>query len=231
MMYPTDNKDIGKPVDPWSAKHPENHQWKDPDPATPMGLASHCQADSRGDRGEFDMDNSGGGKLYVGRFDRKLHLYGAEWGAWTVDRDGSFHGGWKAPSPRPAATELGEVVRYTDTDGNGFIDRVEFDYDGDRVIDLTINLLDWRTPEHPHPDVVEILDTHALGWRGLHDRFKTMTDQSWQEALAFYRAMWRRGLTDGVTDHLAVAASYGERYDRAYWLKETLLRRARTGRR
>jgi len=38
------------------------------------GLGGHPQADSLGDRGEFDRDNSGGGKLYAGVFDRKLHL-------------------------------------------------------------------------------------------------------------------------------------------------------------
>ena len=45
------------------------------------GLDGHPQSDSLGDRGEFDEDNSGNGKLYVGVFDRKLHLAGAEWGA------------------------------------------------------------------------------------------------------------------------------------------------------
>ena len=84
--------------------------------------AGHPQADSLGDRGEFDRDNSGGGKLYVGVFDRKLHLAGAEWGAWTVDRNGEYHGGWKTPSPKPLAPKVEEVVRYTDTDGNGFLD-------------------------------------------------------------------------------------------------------------
>ena len=54
------------------------------------GLSGHPQADSLGDRGEFDDDDSGKGQLYVGVFDRKLHLAGAEWGAWTVDRDGRY---------------------------------------------------------------------------------------------------------------------------------------------
>ncbi len=67
------------------------------------GINGHPQADSLGDRGEFDEDNSGGGKLYVGVFDRKLHLAGAEWGAWTVDKNAEFHGGNKTPSPKPMA--------------------------------------------------------------------------------------------------------------------------------
>ena len=129
------------------------------------------------------------------------------------------------PSPRPLATVLGEVVRYTDTDGNGFLDRIELDYNGDRVIDLTINLLDWKTEQDPHPDVAEILDVRALGWKGLHEHFRKMAEQSWQEALGFYRAAWRRGLTDAAMDRLAFASSSGERYDHAYWLKETILRR------
>jgi hypothetical protein len=188
------------------------------------GLANHPQADTLGDRGEFDRDNSGNGKLYIGGFDRKLHLYGAEWGAWTIDRLGAFHGGAVTPSPMPLATNLTELVRYTDTDNNGFIDTLEFDYDGDRTIDRTICLLDWKSEKNPHPDVSKILDTHKEGWKGLHTIFKEMAEQSWQEAMAFYRAAWRRGLTDANTDRLAFASSYGERYDHAYWLKETLLR-------
>ena len=52
--------------------------------------------------------------------DRKLHLAGAEWGAWTVDKNAEFHGGRKTPSPKPLAPRVEEVVKYTDTDKNGF---------------------------------------------------------------------------------------------------------------
>lgn len=224
MMYPEWK---GKAADPWSAKHQKGHGAKDDAPDTAPGLAMHPQADTLGDRGEFDTDNSGNGQLYIGRFDRKLHLYGAEWGAWAVDQGGRFHGGWGTPSPQPLATRVQEVVRYTDTDKNGFIDRIEFDYDGDRTIDLTVNLLDWKTAQDPNPDVTGILDTRTLGWKGLHERFAVMAEQSWQEALALYRAAWRRGLTDETMDRLAVASSHGERYDHAWWLKERILRRAR----
>src|SRR5260370_37434728 len=99
------------------------------------GLGGHPQADSLGDRGEFDEDNSGGGKLYVGVFDRKLHLAGAEWGAWLVDKNAEFHSGVKTPSPKPQAPRVEGVVKYTDTDNNGFLDTDEYDYDGDRKID------------------------------------------------------------------------------------------------
>jgi hypothetical protein len=195
------------------------------------GLGGHPQADSLGDRGEFDRDNSGRGQLYVGVFDRKLHLAGAEWGAWTVDAKGQYHGGWKTPSPRPLAPKVEEVVRYTDTDGNGFLDTIEFDYEGDRKIDLKVSLLDYKTAGAPAPDVVPLLDTHALGWKGLHEQFTAATNQAWQEALDVYRAAWRRGLTTPEMDKLANAGSVSERYHNAYWLKERALRqmRARIG--
>ncbi len=191
------------------------------------GLSGHPQADSLGDRGEFDEDNSGGGKLYVGVFDRKLHLAGAEWGAWTVDKNAEFHGGNKTPSPKPLAPRVEEVVKYTDTDKNGFLDTVEYDYDGDRAMDLRVSLLDYRTVSNPHPDVGQLIDTHKEGWKGLNAVFGKIANQSFQEALTVYRAAWRRGLTTPEIDKLAFAAAIGERYDHGYWLKEKIFREIR----
>jgi hypothetical protein len=191
------------------------------------GISGHPQADSLGDRGEFDEDNSGGGKLYVGVFDRKLHLAGAEWGAWTVDKNAEFHGGWKTPSPKPQAPRVEEVVKYTDTDQNGFLDTIEYDYDGDRAIDLKVSLLDYRTPSNPHPDVVPLIDTHKERWQGLNSLFGKIANQSFQEALMVYRAAWRRGLTTPEIDKLASASAIGERYDHGYWLKEKIFREIR----
>jgi hypothetical protein len=191
------------------------------------GISGHPQADSLGDRGEFDEDNSGGGKLYVGVFDRKLHLAGAEWGAWTVDKNGEFHGGNKTPSPRPIAPRVEEVVKYTDTNNNGFLDTVEYDYDGDRTIDLRVSLLDYRTPNQPNPDVVPLFDIHKEGWKGLNALFTRIANESFQEALTVYRAAWRRGLTTPEIDKLASASTVGERYDHGYWLKEKIFREIR----
>jgi len=191
------------------------------------GISGHPQADSLGDRGEFDEDNSGGGKLYAGVFDRKLHLAGAEWGAWTVDKNAEFHGGSKTPSPKPLAQRVEEVVKYTDTDQNGFLDTIEYDYDGDRTIDLKVSLLDYRTPSNPHPDVVPLIDTHKERWQGLYALFGKIANQSFQEALMVYRAAWRRGLTTPEIDKLASASAIGERYDHGYWLKEKIFREIR----
>ncbi|HEX6047314.1 MAG TPA: hypothetical protein VFZ22_22685 [Pyrinomonadaceae bacterium] len=230
MYYPMHGFGGPHDIDLYSTKRWRRSNYAEMDMAAPdqrPGIDGHPQADSRGDRGEFDEDNSGGGKLYIGVFDRKLHLAGAEWGAWTVDKNAEFHGGNKTPSPKPNAPRVEEVVKYTDTDKNGFLDTIEYDYDGDRTIDLKVSLLDYRTAATPHPDVVPLIDTHKQGWQGLNAIFTTMANQSFQEALTVYRAAWRRGLTTPEIDKLANASSIGERYSNGYWIKEKIFREIR----
>lgn len=231
MYYPMHGFGGPKDIDLYSTKKWRRGNYAELAMAGPNekpGISGHPQADSLGDRGEFDDDNSGGGKLYVGVFDRKLHLAGAEWGAWTVDRNAEFHGGSKTPSPKPIAPRVEEVVKYTDTDQNGFLDTIEYDYDGDRTIDLRVSLLDYRTNSNPHPDVVPLIDTHKERWQGLNVLFGRIANQSFQEALLVYHAAWRRGLTTPETDKLASASTIGERYDHGYWLKEKIFREIRT---
>ena len=230
MYYPMHGFGGPKDIDLYSTKKWRRGNYAELAMAGPdekPGISGHPQADSLGDRGEFDEDNSGGGKLYVGVFDRKLHLAGAEWGAWTVDKNGEFHGGSKTPSPKPIAPRVEEVVKYTDTDQNGFLDTIEYDYDGDRTIDLRVSLLDYRTSSNPHPDVVPLIDTHKEGWKGLNVLFGRIASQSFQEALLVYHAAWRRGLTTPEMDKLASASTIGERYDHGYWLKEKVFREIR----
>ncbi len=227
MYYPMHGFGGPKEIDLYSTKKWRRGNYAELAMAGPderPGISGHPQADSLGDRGEFDEDNSGGGKLYVGVFDRKLHLAGAEWGAWTVDKNGEYHGGSKTPSPKPIAPRVEEVVKYTDTDQNGFLDTIEYDYDGDRTIDLRVSLLDYKTASNPHPDVVPLIDTHKEGWKGLNTLFGQIASQSFQEGLMVYRAAWKRGLTTPEIDKLASASAIGERYDHGYWLKEKIFR-------
>jgi hypothetical protein len=234
MYYPMHGFGGPEDIDIWSVK-----KWRDgpsgnyarlymAEANEKPGLGGHPQADSLGDRGEFDRDNSGAGKLYAGVFDRKLHLAGAEWGAWTVDKHAEFHGGWKTPSLKPLARKVDEVVKYTDTDGNGFLDTVEFDYDGDRTFDFRVSLLDYRTPGGPAPDAAPLIDTRAAGWKGLHDAYTKLANQSWLEALDVYRAAWKRGLTTPEMDKLANAGSVAERHANGYWIKEKAFREIRS---
>jgi hypothetical protein len=193
-----------------------------------QALGGHPQADMLGDRGEWDDDNSGRGKLYIGAWDGKLHLYGAESGAWTVDEHARYWGsrpvlGNSSPeNPK----KIGELVQYKDTDDNGFFDRITYDYDGDGKVDLTINLLDYKTDQNPHPDERELYDPATLKWQGVHETFRKMAKLDFQEGLKLYRAAWKKGLTDHDMDDDAIAASIGEQYDHGYWLKEKVFRLA-----
>ncbi|HEX3624282.1 MAG TPA: hypothetical protein VH280_02545 [Verrucomicrobiae bacterium] len=223
LMMPTTapGNASGVPVDIYSTARIGNTN------GLPPGLDGNSQSDSLGDRGEFDLDGRGGGKLYIGAFDRKFHLYGAKWGAWTVDEGARYHGGTGDPIRRPAATRVNEVVKYTDTDGDGFIDTIEYDYNGDRKIDFKICLLDYRDKDHKSPDVANLIDPGKLGWKGLHELFNQTAQASWLEALEVYRAAWRQDLTTPELDTLAAASSMRQRYDNSYWIKEKVFRAIR----
>ena len=191
-----------------------------------QALAGHPQADSLGDRGEWDEDNSGKGKLYIGRWDGKLHLFGAEKGAWTIDEHARYWGSWPVlgNSSPDNATKIGELVQYRDTDNNGFFDEITFDYDCDKTVDLKINLLDYKTDKDPHPDVRQLYNPADLRYQGLHELFCKMSKLDFQEGLKVYRAAWKKGITTKEIDDLAFASSIGEQYDHGYWLKEKIFR-------
>lgn len=185
------------------------------------GLDSHVQSDTLGDRGEFDLDFSGAGKVYIGKWDKKIHLYGAEWGGWTVDYGAKFWGsspvtGGSSPEK---AKKVAEVVQYKDTNNDGFIDEITYDYDGDQKVDLKISLLDYKAS-----DKAGIIDPAKEKWPGMHNLFLKITEDAWQDAWSLYRAAWKKGLTTPEIDDLSICSSTGEKYDHAYWLKEKIFR-------
>ena len=193
------------------------------------GPSHHPQCDSLGDRGEFDLDNSGGGQLYIGKFDRKLHLFGAEWGVWLVDKDTAFQGGWNAQSrasTKPRAKKVGEVVKYTDTDADGFIDTIAFSYSGNRTFDFTVALKDFAKAGFD-PQKSDLIDPRALGWKGLHELYLKLASDSWEQALTIYRAAWTRDLTTPEIDRMAASSSLRQRHMNAWWITEGVFRAIR----
>lgn len=190
------------------------------------GLAGHGQSDSLGDRGEWDEDNSGKGSVYVGAWDGKIHLLGAESGAWTVDEHAKYWGsspvlGNSSPNDAP---KVGEIVQYKDTDKNGYFDEITYDYDGDEKVDLKISLLDYKSDKHPHPDEQEELKPRKLKWGGMHELYQRISTQAFQDGLKMYRAAWKKNLTTPEIDDYAIATSIGDQYNQGYWLKEHIFR-------
>jgi hypothetical protein len=210
----------GIKADPWSvARYGRGSK-------THFGLDSNVQSDSLGDRGEFDMDNSGKAKLYVGRWDHKIHLYGAEWGGWTVDREGKYWGGAgpaRGNASPQSAPSVQEVVLYRDTDKNGFIDEITYDYNGDRKTDLKISLLELSGGKSGS-DKADLLSPQMEKWQGLHEFFNALADQSWTDAMIVYEAAWEKGLSTAEMDRLVIASSTAEKYNNAYWIQEDIFR-------
>ncbi len=148
------------------------------------GLDDGTQADAVGDRAEFDLDNSGEGKLYISPFDGRIHLYGAEWGAWRIDQKAAYFQGYGGlyypakikerlhPNPESFAT-----VKYEDTDNNGFIDRISYDLDGDTIFEEIISLkalgIDDRAP---------LYDPAHMKYEDYTKLFDVVTENIWKRA-------------------------------------------------
>ena len=95
---------------------------------------------------------------------------GKYWGAGPVVVGGSS---------KENAPHVEEVVQYRDTDNNGFIDEITYDYDGDKNVDLKISLLG--------QDKCDLIDPGELKWQGMHELFTKISEDSFQEALVLYR--------------------------------------------
>lgn len=177
------------------------------------GLDHNTQADAAGDRGEWDMDCSGKGNLYISPLDGRLHLYGAEWGCWRVDQNTEYYQGWDRlwinKNPKKFAT-----VKYTDKDGNGFLDYVEYDMDGDgkfeTVFDLEALGID---------DSTKLIDVSSFTYRDYTKMMKRISDGIWDRAQTAVRVAHKYGLNTSWYAWWIEALSLREKYHRGYWLQ------------
>ncbi|WP_297930939.1 hypothetical protein [uncultured Coprobacter sp.] len=177
------------------------------------GLDHNTQADAAGDRGEWDMDCSGKGNLYISPLDGRLHLYGAEWGCWRVDQNTEYYQGWDRlwinKNPKKFAT-----VKYTDKDGNGFLDYVEYDMDGDgkfeTVFDLEALGID---------DSAKLIDVSSFTYRDYTKMMKRISDGIWDRAQTAVRVAHKYGLNTSWYAWWIEALSLREKYHRGYWLQ------------
>ena len=177
------------------------------------GIDNNKQSDAAGDRGEWDMDNSGKGKLYVGKFDGRLHLYGAEWGCWRVDQNTEYYQGWDRlwinKNPKKFAT-----VKYTDKNGNGFLDYVEYDMDGDGKFETVFDLKALGID-----DRAKLIDVSSFTYRDYTKMMKRMSDGIWERAQTAVRVAHKYGLNTSWYAWWIEALSMREKYHRGYWLQ------------
>jgi len=132
-----------------------------------------------GDRIEVDADYGGRGKLYVGRFDGRIHLYHAETAFWDIDYLALYKGSTDrkqtGEGPEPPVGLRYPRVRYSDRNRNGFIDTIEYmtvEYGREaetEKIERTISLLGLAGEGDEAPDVCPLIDPRVeaplTGWR------------------------------------------------------------------
>ena len=179
------------------------------------GIDNNKQSDAAGDRGEWDMDNSGKGKLYVGKFDGRLHLYGAELGCWRIDQNANYYQGWDrmwmGMDRQPG--KFG-TVKYTDKDDNGFFDYIEYDLDGDKKFEMTIDLKALGLD-----DRCELIDISTFKYKDYTSMMKKMSKSMWKNAMTAVQVAHKYNVQTLWYAKLMQALSVRQQYNNGYWLQ------------
>ncbi len=183
------------------------------------GIDNNPQADAVGDRGEFDKDFSGKGNLYIGAFDGKIHLYGAEWGAWRIDQTatsfqgyGGLYEHWNTERLQHAPDKFG-TVKYTDTNNNGFIDLIQYDLDGDTIFEESVSLKDLNIDDRR-----PVISTSGMSYPDYQKLFKSITDKEWERAQFAISLAENKGQTTKWYAFWKNPRTLQEKYDYAFWL-------------
>jgi len=184
------------------------------------GLDDNPQSDPVGDRGEWDLDNSGKGNIYVSPIDGKIHLYGAEKGYWRVDQNafyfqgmGGLYDGY-GPVRTPVDPTVFPMISYKDTDNNGFFETIEFDLDGDKTVDHSFNLKDAGIS-----DVTKIYTISGMKYADFAKLEKKVAEDTWKNALAFVKFAESQGINTQWYALLKNPLSQRQKYSFGYWLK------------
>jgi hypothetical protein len=184
------------------------------------GLDNNPQADVIGDRGEFDTDFSGNGKLYVGAFDGRIHLYGAEWGAWRIDQTsfayqgyGGLYDRWRGKGRMEQTVDKFALIKYEDTDNNGFFDKILYDLDGNKIFEdsvsfAAIGLNDTQT----------LFSSEAMPIGKAQEKFKTIANNTWLRARQAIVIAEKTGLSTDWYNFYKKPLSLHQKYEYGYWL-------------
>ncbi len=184
------------------------------------GLDNNKQSDAVGDRSEFDTDNSGKGNLYIAPFDGRLHLVGAEWGAWRVDmtaRSFQGYGGLYPPAKSHVRDQIEPAkwatVRYSDTNNNGFTDCIEYDLNGDQVFEEKISLLELGID-----DRASIINTGNTNYKSFTKIFSNLTNSIWLRSQEIIKVAKKLGVSPGWYAFWQQPRTLNEKYQYGYWL-------------
>jgi hypothetical protein len=183
------------------------------------GLDDNPQSDPVGDRGEWDLDNSGNGNLYISPLDGKIHLYGAETGYWRVDQNAFYYQGMGGlydgygPVRTPSDPAVFPLISYKDTDHNGFFDTIAYDLDGDKKDDFIYSL-----KELGITDVAPILEIKKMQYTDFNKLNTNVSANTWKKALSFVQYAEKQGINTHWYALLKNPKSIRQQYSFGYWL-------------
>lgn len=109
--------------------------------------------------------------------------------------------------------------RYTDTDGNGFIDEVEYDLDGDKAFEDHISF-----KELGITDTCSVIPTQEMTYRDFNLLFAKLTEQIWNKAMEAVRLAKEAGINTNWYAFWMQPHSMAEKYDFGHWLNYYLYR-------
>lgn len=177
------------------------------------GIDNNSQSDASGDRGEWDLDNSGKGKLYISKFDGRLHLFGSEWGCWRIDQTSQYYQGydrgWLNKEPNIFST-----IKYSDKNNNGFIDMIEYDLDGDHIYEEVVNLSDLKID-----DKCGLIELSEFGYKDYTKLMRTVSDNLWNNAQQALSVADKCKLNTNWYAKLKQVSSIRDKYHNGYWLQ------------
>jgi len=184
------------------------------------GIDNNAQADAAGDRGEWDLDNSGSGNLYISRFDGRIHLYGAEWGCWRIDQNafsyqgfGGIYDGY-GPGRNQVEPKVFSTIKYHDTDNNGFLDKFDFDLDGDTIFERSVSLKTLGID-----DKCEIIKTSTMNYTDLVAMQTSVSNTMWKNAQQACEVARKSGINLSWYSLLMNPKSIQQKYNYGYWLQ------------
>ena len=185
------------------------------------GVDSNPQSDVSGDRGEWDQDFSGCGNLYLGPFDGRLHLYGAEHGCWRIDQESRYFQGWQGwrglnlqpQDLQDKEPEIFPTIEYYDKSNNGFFDIIKYDLDGDQQFEKIVSLDSMGIS-----DTAQLIYTARMSYEDFHKLYKETATQLWNNALNAVETARRKGLNTGWYTSMMHPRSLREKYHYGYWL-------------
>jgi hypothetical protein len=183
------------------------------------GLDDNPQSDPVGDRGDWDLDNSGNGNLYISPLDGKIHLFGAETGYWRVDQNAFYYQGMGGlydgygPVRTPADPAIFPMISYKDSDGNGFFDTIGYDLDGDKTNEFSFSL-----KELGISDVADVINIKAMQYADFSKLDRKVSEATWKNAVSFVQTAEKQGINTQWYALLKHPKSIRQQYSFGYWL-------------